>query len=472
MFSLTLFCLFIYRVCCNGGNGITDINVLDNYFDGATNYMRDQPIFDGVTLILPKRTPYGLTPVSHMETPAYHPVFHSRILPNDSQKTKKSSKRKFRHHSDDRRHHIKHRHKHKRKKLKDNYPKSIKDQLKMQYDSEPEDDEPNEDDEEDYIKNERTPQKSLSLFDSLPPHSMGNPSDVLNPFVQSDKVDIPSKYFPDKTFNKILTKNKKYRTATANQLSHKPQTRRPDSMPSLMNDKQNNSKNEEYRHKMIPSNSKNNNNFDKYNESHESDDERDVSDDNDDNDENDDNKHQLLQDSEDDKPDDSETDNEKNYNGIQGEDLKSNDDPNHYPHQYAIEIRWKNMENAPDGDHGDREMHSSKDLEDANYRHYKHEEEEHWHQKKWLDEGLRKAYMNGQPIHVHTIHKPKLKIPHNDDNYDHFPLYAQPLPAGATLAQINQHFAVPTPNFRVNNRFIQWAKNPIAFNAPQLTVLG
>ena len=150
--------------------------------------------------------------------------------------------------------------------------------------------------------------------------------------------------------------------------------------------------------------------------------------------------------------------------------MDSNDDPNFYPHQYAIEIRWKNKDDvhydvaAPQGDHGDRELHSSKELDHARHRKYKHEEEEHWHEKKWLKEGLRKAYLNGQPIPI-TIVKPTLKLP--DGDFSPMPLYAQPLPNGATLDQINQHFAIPTPNFRVNNRFMEWAKNAIDLNPLQ-----
>lgn len=144
------------------------------------------------------------------------------------------------------------------------------------------------------------------------------------------------------------------------------------------------------------------------------------------------------------------------------------DDPNHFPHQYAIEIRWKNPEknqvdlDAPAGDYGAREMHNSMGLEDAKYRLYEHKEEEHWHQKKWLNEGLKKAYMNGKSIPM-IIKQPVVDEGTRGD-VSPLPIYAQPMPDGSTLDEINAHFAIPTPSFRINGHFIEWAENDIDFN--------
>ncbi|OTF80103.1 hypothetical protein BLA29_014662, partial [Euroglyphus maynei] len=51
----------------------------------------------------------------------------------------------------------------------------------------------------------------------------------------------------------------------------------------------------------------------------------------------------------------------------------------YYPHQYTIQIRW-----GKPGQHSDL---IRKGDENSRYRKYAHEEEEHWHDKKWINIG-------------------------------------------------------------------------------------
>ena len=49
------------------------------------------------------------------------------------------------------------------------------------------------------------------------------------------------------------------------------------------------------------------------------------------------------------------------------------------------------------------------------------------------------------------------------------PPYARPMADGSTLQQIDQHFAIPTKSFRINQRFVDWAQNEINLNKPEET---
>ena len=150
------------------------------------------------------------------------------------------------------------------------------------------------------------------------------------------------------------------------------------------------------------------------------------------------------------------------------------DDPNHFPHQYAIEIRWKDKKNVKqnvDGgpiDEGQRVLHSDKELEDSKYRLFEHKEEEHWHEKQWLNELLKKGYINGKPIPMAAIVPPPVHV-FPSGEVGPLPPYARPMADGSTLQQIDQHFAIPTKSFRINQRFVDWAQNEINLNKPEET---
>ncbi len=352
---ISIICLCVNQVLAEFG--ITNFNILDNYYDDASNFMNNQPLINGITLILPQEIDEN--PVSQIEWPAFRPTPHlPHFHPQNTQpldkdfvpvypSKKKPSKRRRKQHRNNR---------NKSKNKNFNRPKS--------------------------------------LYDSSPPNAIQNEFDFLEPIIKvsdakSQMSDSPNRVNPSPKSFKVKKPNykrkkrpKKFRTATANQISHKTK---------------------------------------------------------------------------------------EEQKKINDNPLES-DDPNHYPHQYAIEIRWKNKNNelydsdAPSGDEGVREMHSSKDFEHSKYRLYEHKEEEHWHEKKWLKEGLKKGYVDGKEVPMHIV-RPSLRIETNA-HYNPLPIYAQTMPDGSTLEEINEHFAIPTKSFRVNSRFIKWAEDAIDLSKP------
>ena len=540
MFSLLLLCLSIFKVFCQ--NPITNIRVLDSYLSGASNFIANRPIFDGITLVLPKTPvqhahrhphqyhhphlnhhrplpqpflhplqlsqspivpPFHPLLLSQLERPDYQPVFRSVILPKNFDKYKKPKKYvnykpKY---SPPEEYHYNHRKK---------YSKSINDRLREKDYAEEEEEEKKDEEKDEGNKEEHQSddeeeedpldpsineeyEKPASYYDDLPPfrkqkaEPMKPMFEVKSPFSMNRTKDIESTQRPQSYGVSYPQSEPKYserirKPILQNDLnqnkpksSHKESQSLFDSSPPYAEPDQFN-----FLKPKIQTN-----NGDITTNSHLSDSPQ---------------THSSNYRKESPKKQRTATANqlylkeqEKHYHkhpvkeeksglakvtqSIPKEDLESNDDPGYYPHQYAIEIRWKDKNNvlynldAPKGDVGDREMHSSKELDHARHRKYKHEEEEHWHEKKWLNEGLKKAYLNGKPLPV-RIMKPTLKLP--DGDYSPLPIYAQPMANGATLDQINQHFAIPTPNFRVNNRFMEWAKNAIPISPLQnfLTLYG
>ena len=106
-------------------------------------------------------------------------------------------------------------------------------------------------------------------------------------------------------------------------------------------------------------------------------------------------------------------------------------------------------------------------MEDSKYRLFEHKEEEHWHEKKWLNELLKKGFINGKPIPMTAIVPPPVHVFPNQ--VGSLPPYARPMADGSTLHQIDQHFAIPTKSLRINQRFIDWAKKEINLNKPEET---
>lgn len=126
----------------------------------------------------------------------------------------------------------------------------------------------------------------------------------------------------------------------------------------------------------------------------------------------------------------------------------------YYPHQYTMQIRW--------GKPGQKVDNLRKDLDErTRYRKFAHEEEEHWHDRKWiniggqneLDDGRRRKKSNGNRS-IYELKKRKFQT---------LPVFARPLKDEASLRSIRKHFAIPSPSFPVNKHFTDWASRPVQF---------
>ena len=538
MFSLLLFCFSVLKVFCQ--NPITNLRVLDTYLSGASNFIHNRPLFNGLTLVLPKppvqpprRHPHHyvnhqslqnlhrpqlhpivhplqiggphITPqihpllISEMERPDYQPVFHSIIVPKNFDKYRKTKKKSYKPKYSSKENYAN------RKPIRTKYPKSINERLRQTHQEKQEEEEEQQEIEEQERDKEREGDRNEIEEDPLDdPHheEIETPKsyyDDLPPFGKQDnkpmkpvfhvKSQFSSNRTKDKSRERPQTYNKRYpdlepESEPEPEPKYSERKRKPLRLQNDWSDENQMSdpgKSQSLFDRSPPFSTPNEFNFLKPMIQ--------TNNDNKDNQLLSDSPEMLSNDYQNERPKKQRTatanqislkekemhshknqfneekdDPAKVTHHIPKEDLESNDDPHFYPHQYAIEIRWKDRNNihynldAPKGSVGDREMHSSKELDHARHRKYKHEEEEHWHEKKWLKEGLRKAYLNGKPLPVRIV-KPTLKLPNGD--FSPLPIYAQPLPDGMTLDQINQHFAIPTPNFRVNNRFMEWTKNSI-----------
>ena len=176
------------------------------------------------------------------------------------------------------------------------------------------------------------------------------------------------------------------------------------------------------------------------------------------------------------------------YRNEKGEDIRpyrsnkspeqdADDNDNVYPHQYNIEIRHRfkgpvefNKDKDKDNHHikEGREKHIDKDHETSKYRNSEHKEEEHWHEKKWDKEDMKEEYLDGKPIKgVRVDVKPKFKAKESREEADarknsNIPYYAQQLPPDSTKVQIEQHFKIPSPGFRVDKTFESWVKSKVS----------
>lgn len=167
---------------------------------------------------------------------------------------------------------------------------------------------------------------------------------------------------------------------------------------------------------------------------------------------------------------------------------KDTKDP--FPHQYNIEIRKrrkkvdirKNKVPGPRGpvhfltsddttmDNGKgvregREKHVDRDLEMNKYRMVENKAEEHWHEKKWHKEDLKEEYVDGKPVPVKLQIKPKFvkrdKKEEEAVQESKLPFYARSLGPLASKQQVDQHFAIPSPGFRVDQAFESWVKKDV-----------
>lgn len=162
-------------------------------------------------------------------------------------------------------------------------------------------------------------------------------------------------------------------------------------------------------------------------------------------------------------------------------------DSSHFPFQYNIEIRkrHKKVSTAENKvpvsrgpvhykaeetgeDHGKgiregREKHVDRDLEVNKYRMVENKEEEHWHEKKWHKEDLKEEYADGKPVPgVKVKIFPKYNGAKQSEQRaakdSHLPFYARPLDAHASRHEVDEHFSVPSPGFRVDKSFESWVR--------------
>ncbi|XP_027197609.2 uncharacterized protein LOC113791955 [Dermatophagoides pteronyssinus] len=136
--------------------------------------------------------------------------------------------------------------------------------------------------------------------------------------------------------------------------------------------------------------------------------------------------------------------------------------PKHYPHQYMIHIRWgKPIHNNDMIRKGD---------ENSRYRKYAHEEEEHWHHKKWINIG-------NMPNDIGDNNNNEKYSNEDDDQslyqvterkFNTLPVFARPLKDKNSLLEIQKHFAIPSTSFPVNRNFAKWTKAPIKFKKTKI----
>lgn len=121
----------------------------------------------------------------------------------------------------------------------------------------------------------------------------------------------------------------------------------------------------------------------------------------------------------------------------------------HYPHQYSMQIRMGTPGEKP-------EKLIRKDEENSRYRTYSHQEEEHWHDKKWINIGLNEIddYNDNN----------KLEYKIADRKFTTIPVYVRPVKHGAEIKEIQRHFAIPTKSFPVNKHFTKWIHSPVKFS--------
>ena len=161
-------------------------------------------------------------------------------------------------------------------------------------------------------------------------------------------------------------------------------------------------------------------------------------------------------------------------------------DSDHFPHQYAIQIRWgkpgelSELAKSPDDNKSpplsaspaengrkalpmeDRTMNDEK----SRYRQFAHQEEEHWHDKKWINLGA-------APKEVDDVSS----LPENDqlyavsqEKFKTLPVYVRPLRNDASMETVHEHFAVPSRSFPVNRRFVEWANAPVQMRSHRMSV--
>ncbi|KAJ6217923.1 hypothetical protein RDWZM_009080 [Blomia tropicalis] len=131
--------------------------------------------------------------------------------------------------------------------------------------------------------------------------------------------------------------------------------------------------------------------------------------------------------------------------------MSHNIDSKHFPHQYAIQIRWGKPGQANEAvNPGDR--YRTMNDENSKYRQYAHQEEEHWHDKKWINIGK-------PPSGERNGLEGEFVV--NDEKFNTLPIYARPMKNGSNLKDVREHFAVPSQSFPVAKRFTKWANEPV-----------
>lgn len=154
-------------------------------------------------------------------------------------------------------------------------------------------------------------------------------------------------------------------------------------------------------------------------------------------------------------------DNEKD-----NEDDEDNDTNDVIPHQYQIQLRWKNESSlaevasggAPNKPYGQASSEPAIDKmkEKVDDRLFEHREEEHWHSKDWLRANKQIVGRPGKPQRL--VDETKLDFgPQPADT----PLAKDQLGVGADEQQVKKHFAIPTGNFRQPPELVEWIQRDV-----------
>ena len=140
------------------------------------------------------------------------------------------------------------------------------------------------------------------------------------------------------------------------------------------------------------------------------------------------------------------------------------------PHQYNIEVRKRSYNSGLRGPvhflasngtekglHEGREKHVDRDLEISKYRMIENREEEHWHDKDWHKEDLQEAYTDGVPAPVESRVRPQFQRDLGNEERN-LPFYARTIVQGTNRKEVDEHFAIPSRGFRVDESFKNWVR--------------
>lgn len=149
----------------------------------------------------------------------------------------------------------------------------------------------------------------------------------------------------------------------------------------------------------------------------------------------------------------------------QSEDREEENDVT--PHQYQIQVRWNNSsssERLPRTMQGSGDAVLDRMRENVRDRAFEHREEEHWHDKHWERAAKRRRLVAGKWVIVPIQPPPPLPA----GSLDYGPNANQrETPIGNQLSnfpsreETEQHFAIPTPNFRQNPKFVEWVQSDV-----------
>lgn len=149
------------------------------------------------------------------------------------------------------------------------------------------------------------------------------------------------------------------------------------------------------------------------------------------------------------------------------------------PHQYQIQVRWNNsssVESPPSNlSSSSSSRRKGKDAklnaeqtvlldkmkERVRDRLFEHREEEHWHDKKWLKAGKKQRLVAGKWVVVPIASTARNNFDYGPHAHERETPIKDQLSNEPTKEEMEKHFAIPTPNFRQNPKFVDWVKKDV-----------